>query len=63
MMTARFGRSPVRDAAYRLRERCSDLDLKLSWRLFASLEDWGKRWPAEQNTFAAGLVRSGRSRR
>jgi hypothetical protein len=54
--TARFGRSPVRDAAYRLRQRRPDLQLKLSWRLFASLEDWGKRWPAEQNAFAAGLI-------
>jgi len=61
MMTARFGRSPVRDAAYRLRERRPDLHLKLSWRLFASLEDWGKRWPAEQGTF--DLVGSRRSRR
>jgi hypothetical protein len=58
MTTARFGRSPVRDAAYRLRERRPDLHLKLSWRLFASLEDWGKRWPAEQGTFAAGLILS-----
>jgi hypothetical protein len=58
MTTARFGRSPVRDVADRLRERCPDLDLKLSWRLFTSLEDWGKRWPAEQDTFAAGLILS-----
>ena len=58
MTTARFGRSPVRDAAYRLRDRRPDLHLKLSWRLFASLEDWGKRWPAEQDTFAAGLILS-----
>jgi hypothetical protein len=58
MMTARFGRSPVRDAAYRLHERRPDLDLKLSWRLFASLKDWGNRWPAEQDTFAAGLILS-----
>ena len=58
MTTARFGRSPVREAAYRLRERRPDLDLKLSWRLFASLEDWGKRWPAEQDAFAAGLILS-----
>jgi hypothetical protein len=58
MTTARFGRSPVRDAAYRLRERRPDLQLKLSWRLLASLEDWGKRWPAEQGTFAAGLILS-----
>jgi hypothetical protein len=58
MTTARFGRSPVRNAAYRLRERCSDLDLKLSWRLFANLEDWGTRWSAEQDTFAAGLILS-----
>ena len=36
MTTARFGRSPVRSAAYRLRERRPDLDLKLSWRLFAN---------------------------
>ena len=35
-----------------------DLDLKLSWRLFASLQDWGKRWPAEQDAFAAGLILS-----
>jgi hypothetical protein len=56
--TARFGRSRARDAAYRLQERRSDLDLKLSWRMFASLEDWGKRWPAEQGTFAAGLILS-----
>jgi hypothetical protein len=58
MMTARFGRSPVRDAGYRLRERCPDLDLKLSWRLFANLVDWGKRWPTEQGTIAAGLILS-----
>jgi hypothetical protein len=48
MATARFGRSPVRDEAYRLRTRRRDLDLKLSWRAFTSLADWGKRWPAEQ---------------
>lgn len=58
LMTARFGRSPVRDAAYRLRERRPDLAFKLSWRLFASLEDWGKRWPTEQETFAAGIILS-----
>lgn len=58
MMTARFGRSPVRAAAYRLRDRCPYLDLKQSWRLFASLEDWGKRWSAEQHTLAAGLILS-----
>ena len=56
--TARFGRSPVRDEAYRLRTRRRDLDLKLSWRAFTSLADWGKRWPAEQHTFAAGLILS-----
>lgn len=55
--TARFGRSPVRDAAYRLRTRC-DLDLKPSWRLFTSLDNWGKHWPTEQNAFAAGLILS-----
>ena len=48
----------MRQAAYRLRERRPDLDLKLSWRLFASLEDWGERWPAEQDTFAAALILS-----
>lgn len=58
MTTAQFGRSAVRNAAYRLRERRPDLDLKLSWRLFASLQDWGKRWPAEQDAFAAGLILS-----
>ena len=58
MTTARFGRSPARNAAYRLRERRPDLDLKLSWRLFASLADWGKRWLAEQDAFAAGLILS-----
>jgi hypothetical protein len=63
MTTARFGRSPVRKAAYRLRERRSDLDLKLSWRLFRSLEDWGKRWPAEQDAFTAGLILSAASDR
>src|SRR5258708_6180417 len=56
--TARFGRSPVRAAAYRFRARHRDLDLQLSWRLFASLRDWGKRWPAEQEVFAAGLILS-----
>jgi hypothetical protein len=56
MTTARFGRSPVREAAYRLRARRPDIDFKLSWRLFASLQDWGKRWPSEQATFAAGLI-------
>ena len=35
MMTARFGRSPVREAAYRFRAQHRDLDLKPSWRLFA----------------------------
>ena len=65
MTTARFGRSPVRNAAYRLRERRPDLHLKLSWRLFASLEDWGKRWPAEQDSIRsrADLVGGWRSRR
>jgi hypothetical protein len=58
MTTAQFGRSPVRDAAYRLRARRPDLDLKLSWRLFASLQDWGKRWRAEQHNFAGGLILS-----
>jgi hypothetical protein len=58
MTTAQFGRSSVRNAAYRLRERRPDLHLKLSWRLFASLSDWGKRWPAEQDAFTAGLVLS-----
>jgi hypothetical protein len=58
MTTARFGRSSVRNAAYRLRERRPDLHLKLSWRLFASLSDWGKRWVAEQDAFAAGLILS-----
>jgi hypothetical protein len=58
MSTAQFGRSPVRQAAYRLRERLPDLDLKSSWRLFASLADWGKRWPTEQEAFAAGLILS-----
>jgi hypothetical protein len=56
MMTARFGRSPVRDAAYRLRACRRDLDFKLSWSLFASLQDWGSRWVAEQDAFAAGLI-------
>jgi hypothetical protein len=58
MMTARFGRSPVREVAYRIRARCRDLDLKLSWQVFTSLENWGKRWAAEQDTFAAGLILS-----
>lgn len=58
MMTACFGRSPVREAAYRLHARCPDLSLKLSWRLFSNLEDWGKRWPTEQHAFAAGLILS-----
>ena len=58
MATARFGRSPVREEAYRLRASRRDLDLKLSWRAFTSLADWGKRWPAEQGTFAAGLILS-----
>jgi hypothetical protein len=58
MTTAQFGRSSVRNAAYRLRERRPDLHLTLSWRLFASLSDWGKRWVAEQDAFAAGLILS-----
>ena len=58
MMTAQFGRSPVRGAAYRLRDRRPDLDIRLLWRLFSSLADWGERWPAEQSTFAAGLILS-----
>ena len=58
MMTARFGRSPARKAAYRLRASRRDLDFKLSWRLFASLTDWGERWLTEQDTFAAGLILS-----
>ena len=56
MMTARFGRSPVREAAYRFRAQHRDLDLKPSWRLFANLDDWGRRWPTEQSAFAAGLI-------
>ena len=58
LTTARFGRSPVREAAYRLRDRHRDLDLKLSWRLFASLEDWAGRWPTEQEDFSAGIILS-----
>jgi hypothetical protein len=58
MMTARFGRSPVRQAAYRLRAQRRDLDFKLSWGVFTSLADWGKRWAVEQNSFAAGLILS-----
>jgi hypothetical protein len=58
MTTARFGRSAVRNAAYRLRARRPDFHLKPSWRLFASLGDWGKRWVAEQDAFAAGLILS-----
>ena len=58
LMTAGFGRSPVREAAYRLRAGHRDLDLKLSWQLFASLEDWGKGWQAGQTTFAAGVILS-----
>jgi hypothetical protein len=49
---------PVRNAVYRLRERRPDLDFKLSWRLFASLKDSGKRWPDEHDAFAAGLILS-----
>lgn len=56
--TARFGRSPVRQAAYRLRGQHRDLNLRLSWQLFANLVDWGNRWPAERETFAAGLILS-----
>jgi hypothetical protein len=58
LMTAGFGRSPVREAAYRLRAGHRDLDLKLSWQLFDSLEAWGKGWLAEHGTFAAGLILS-----
>jgi hypothetical protein len=58
MTTARFGRSPVRNVAHRLRARRPDLHLELSWRLFASLGDWGKRWAVEQEAFAAGLILS-----
>jgi hypothetical protein len=58
LMTARFGRSPVRDAAYRFRAQRVDLDLRPAWRLFANLEDWGKRWPTKLGTFAAGLILS-----
>ena len=58
LMTARFGRSPVREAASRLRARRRDLDFRLSWRLFANLVDWGERWGAEQHSFAAGLILS-----
>jgi hypothetical protein len=56
MTTTQFGRSRVRDAAYRLRERRPDLNLILSWRLFASLKAWGERWPTEQQAFAAGMI-------
>jgi hypothetical protein len=58
MMTARFGCSPVRQAAYRLHAKRRDLDLRLSWRVFGSLGEWGERWAAEQETFAAGLILS-----
>jgi hypothetical protein len=58
LMTGRFGRSPVREGGYRLRERRRDLDLRPSWRLFASVADWGERWRTEQHTFAAGLILS-----
>jgi hypothetical protein len=56
--TAGFGRSPVRQAAYRLRAQHRDLDFRLSWQLFANLADWANRWPAEQDTYAAGLILS-----
>ena len=58
LMTARFGRSPVREAASHLRARHRDLDFRPSWRLFANLVDWGERWGAEQHSFAAGLILS-----
>ena len=57
-MTARFGRSTVREAAYDLRARHRNLDIRLSWTLFATLDDWGTRWPVERHTFAAGLILS-----
>jgi hypothetical protein len=34
------------------------ISTSMSWRLFASLTDWGRRWVAEQGTFAAGLILS-----
>jgi hypothetical protein len=60
MTTARFGRSPVRNAAYRLRARRPDFHLKPSWHLFASLApscctlraSWGLSWQRRAN---AGL--------
>jgi len=58
MMTGRFGRSWVREAAYLFRARRRDLDFRPSWRLFASLADWGERWAVEQHSFAAGLILS-----
>jgi len=58
MMTAQFGRSRARQAAYRLRARHRDLDLRLSWQLFTNLVDWGNRWRAERETYAAGLILS-----
>lgn len=58
VMTARFGRSPVRQAAYRFRAQQRDLDLRLSWQLFTNLVDWGNRWQAEQDKYAAGLILS-----
>lgn len=58
MTTTGFGRSPVRQAAYHLQATRRDLDLRLSWREFSSLEDWGRRWRDQQETFAAGLILS-----
>jgi hypothetical protein len=58
MMTAQFGRSHVRQAAYGLRAQHRDLDLKPSWQIFTSRVDWGTRWPAEQDVFAGGLILS-----
>jgi len=56
VLKGRFGRSTVSPAAAHLRNRRRDLDLKLSWREFESVPDWGRRWPTEQHAFAAGLI-------
>ncbi len=56
MSTAQFGRSPVREAAYRLRERRPDLDLKLSWRLSAASRLGSARAVSSLETLVCSLT-------
>jgi len=62
MTTARFGRSPVRNAAYRLRARRPDLHLKLSWRLASYAGLAPTPWQSGSVAHEQGVSKAGNPR-